>query len=228
VFSTPRSHRTRKYAPLAEVINNRCARPIQPLEEPLGQLLPSLSRRPMRLIAKELRQVLPDLQNRERWRSKSPRPKIRGSAGRACLVSAVGGISSQGAPLSIPMLILNSNARSRQGALPGYFDRIGKRSCPNTSDDILAGPVISDRPRRRLWLMRDGPVSRPRASAIPYRCLRVRFKTSSRVAELSQHEADGREFQEREGVAIEIFPVLGETATTVEPRDGSFDDPTLG
>jgi len=58
--------------------------------------------------------------------------------------------------------------------------------------------------------------------------LRVRFKTSSRVAELSQHEADGREFQEREGVAIKIFPVLGETATTVEPCNGSFDDPTLG
>src|SRR6202043_209633 len=31
-------------------------------------------------------------------------------------------------------------------------------------------------------------------------CLRVRFKTSSRITELSQHEANGREFQEREGV----------------------------
>src|SRR6266516_2375274 len=52
---------------------------------------------------------------------------------------------------------------------------------------------------------------------LQFSVLRVRFKTSSRVAELSQHEADGREFQEREGVAIEIFPVLGETATTVQP-----------
>src|ERR1700730_14756566 len=50
-------------------------------------------------------------------------------------------------------------------------------------------------------------------------CLRVRFKTSSRITELSQHEANGREFQEREGVAIEIFPVLGEAAATVEPRN---------
>ena len=33
---------------------------------------------------------------------------------------------------------------------------------------------------------------------------------------------------EREGVAVEIFPILGETATTVEPCDGAFDDPTLG
>jgi hypothetical protein len=29
-------------------------------------------------------------------------------------------------------------------------------------------------------------------------------------------------------VAIEIFPILGEAATTVEPCDGAFDDPTLG
>jgi hypothetical protein len=58
--------------------------------------------------------------------------------------------------------------------------------------------------------------------------LRVRLKTSSRIAELSQHEADGREFQEREGVAVEIFPISGETTATVEPGDRAFDDPTLG
>src|SRR5712691_9652464 len=49
--------------------------------------------------------------------------------------------------------------------------------------------------------------------------LRVRLKTSARIAKLSQHEADGGEFQEREGVAVEIFPVLGEAAATVEPRN---------
>ena len=32
----------------------------------------------------------------------------------------------------------------------------------------------------------------------------------------------------REGVAVEIFPILGEAATTVEPCDGALDDPTLG
>src|ERR1700730_10432116 len=58
--------------------------------------------------------------------------------------------------------------------------------------------------------------------------LRVRFKTSSRITKLSQHEANGREFQERKGVAVEIFPVLGEAAATVEPRNGAFDNPTLG
>jgi hypothetical protein len=58
--------------------------------------------------------------------------------------------------------------------------------------------------------------------------LRVRLKTSSRIAELSQHEADGGEFQEGKTAAIEIFPVLGETAAAVEPSDRTLDDPTLG
>ncbi len=57
--------------------------------------------------------------------------------------------------------------------------------------------------------------------------LRVRLKTSARITEFSQHEADGGKFQEREGAAVEIFPVLGKAAATVEPRNGAFDDPTL-
>jgi hypothetical protein len=36
-------------------------------------------------------------------------------------------------------------------------------------------------------------------------------------SDVSQHEADGGEFQEREGIAVEIFPVFGEAAATVEP-----------
>jgi hypothetical protein len=58
--------------------------------------------------------------------------------------------------------------------------------------------------------------------------LRVRPKTSSWITEFSQHEADGREFQEREGAPVEIFPVLGEATAAVEPGDRAFDDPTLG
>ena len=50
----------------------------------------------------------------------------------------------------------------------------------------------------------------------------------SRVTKLSRHQADGREFQERESGAVEIFPILGEAAATVEPRNRSFDDPALG
>src|SRR6202035_1117475 len=49
--------------------------------------------------------------------------------------------------------------------------------------------------------------------------LRVRLRALSRIAELLQHEADGRKFQKREGVAVEIFPILGETTAPVEPSD---------
>ena len=49
--------------------------------------------------------------------------------------------------------------------------------------------------------------------------LRVRFNTSSRVTKRSQHEADGCKFQERNGVAVEIFPVLGDAAI---PHDHSL------
>ena len=58
--------------------------------------------------------------------------------------------------------------------------------------------------------------------------LRVRLKTSSRIAELSQHEADGGELQEGEAAAVEIFPVLGEAAAAIEPSNRAFYDPTLG
>jgi hypothetical protein len=58
--------------------------------------------------------------------------------------------------------------------------------------------------------------------------VRVRPKTSSWITEFSEHEADGCEFQERKGAAVEIFPVLGEATAAVEPGDRAFDDPTLG
>src|ERR1700746_195723 len=58
--------------------------------------------------------------------------------------------------------------------------------------------------------------------------LRVRPGTSSRIAQLSQHEADGSEFEESESAAIEVLPVLGQSAATVQPSDGTFDNPTLG
>ena len=45
--------------------------------------------------------------------------------------------------------------------------------------------------------------------------LRVRPGTSSRIAYLSQHEADGSEFEESESAAIEILPILGQSAATV-------------
>jgi hypothetical protein len=61
----------------------------------------------------------------------------------------------------------------------------------------------------------------------PY-SLRVRPNTSSRITEFSEHEADGSELQESDGSAVEIFPVLGEPAAAIEPRNRTFHDPTLG
>jgi hypothetical protein len=68
----------------------------------------------------------------------------------------------------------------------------------------------------------------PVTPEVSRRTLRVRLKTSSRIAELSQHEADGGELQEGEAAAVEIFPVLGETAAAIEPSNRAFYDPTLG
>jgi hypothetical protein len=53
-------------------------------------------------------------------------------------------------------------------------------------------------------------------------------ESASNLLQLSQHETDEGKFQDCEGVAIEIFPVLGEAAAAVEPRKRAFDDPTLG
>ena len=48
------------------------------------------------------------------------------------------------------------------------------------------------------------------------------------ITEFSEHEADRGELEEGECVSIEVFPVFAQSAATVEPSDGSFDDPTLG
>ena len=58
--------------------------------------------------------------------------------------------------------------------------------------------------------------------------LRLRPATLSRIAELSEHESDGGEFEEAERVAAEVFPVLGQPAAAVEPSDGAFNNPALG
>src|ERR1700741_1216969 len=91
----------------------------------------------------------------------------------------------------------------------------------------FAGSDEGGRPATAIYKQAD-PHARINDVDPPLRGLRVRFKSCSRVTELSQHEADGGKFQERESVAIEIFPILGETATTIQPCDGSLDDPTFG
>ena len=48
------------------------------------------------------------------------------------------------------------------------------------------------------------------------------------IAELSEHQADGGEAEEGERVVVEVFPVLGESATAPEPADGALDNPPFG
>ena len=81
--------------------------------------------------------------------------------------------------------------------------------------------------RRRLCidLVRDElGVSERRAC----RVLRVRPETLCRITEFSEHESNGRELDEGERVAVEVLPVLGQSAAAVEPGDGAFDHPTPG
>ena len=61
----------------------------------------------------------------------------------------------------------------------------------------------------------------------PYE-LRVRPETLCRITEFSEHESNGRELDEGERVAVEVLPVLGQSAAAVEPGDGAFDHPTPG
>src|SRR5450756_143954 len=56
--------------------------------------------------------------------------------------------------------------------------------------------------------------------------VRVRPISSSRITEFSQHEANGCEAQEDQAAEVEIFPVLGKPAATIEPRNGALDDPS--
>ena len=83
-------------------------------------------------------------------------------------------------------------------------------------DDIL-GPIF----RRR----KKGPPPRPEAAR---RAFRVRPEALWRITEFSEHESNGRELDEGERVAVEVLPVLGQSAAAVEPGDGAFDHPTPG
>ena len=58
--------------------------------------------------------------------------------------------------------------------------------------------------------------------------MRFRPGTLCRITEFSEHESNGRELDEGERVAVEVLPVLGQSAAAVEPGDGAFDHPTPG
>ena len=55
--------------------------------------------------------------------------------------------------------------------------------------------------------------------------LRVCPKSSSSQTKLSEHEANRGEAEKSECVSGEIFKILGQAATAIEPSEGAFDDP---
>src|SRR5215212_9932561 len=57
--------------------------------------------------------------------------------------------------------------------------------------------------------------------------LRVHPGSFAGLTELSQHEADGREAQECERLAVQAFPIFSQSTASVEPCDGSFNNPAL-
>src|SRR3954469_18345289 len=57
--------------------------------------------------------------------------------------------------------------------------------------------------------------------------LRVHPGSFAGLTELLQHEADGREAQECERLAVQAFPILSQSTASVEPCDGPFDNPAL-
>ena len=59
------------------------------------------------------------------------------------------------------------------------------------------------------------------------RGLRVCPETLGRIAEFSEHEANGGKAQECECLAIEILPIFGEPATAIDPSDRPLDDPAF-
>ena len=75
------------------------------------------------------------------------------------------------------------------------------------------------------WTMRVGGVPDGAEALV---LLRVRPGTLCRITEFSEHESNGRELDEGERVAVEVLPVLGQSAAAVEPGDGAFDHPTPG
>src|ERR1019366_7379711 len=117
-----------------------------------------------------------------------------------------------------------STGSSLRGAIPA-----GRPAISRNSDILGRPPALAARVSCRYMLFVRLPFHLIyteyilQAQVLP-KSIRVRPISSSRVTKLSQHEADRGEFQEREGIAVEIFPILGEAAATVEPRNGALDD----
>ena len=104
-------------------------------------------------------------------------------------------------------------------------------------EGYLSHLVGDDERTRRRNVLRNGIESPEAQTAIRTldklladieKVLRVRPETLCRITEFSEHESNGRELDEGERVAVEVLPVLGQSAAAVEPGDGAFDHPTPG
>ena len=87
---------------------------------------------------------------------------------------------------------------------------------------LISDPWRTRRRRENTWRSAGGCAAKLR------NWLRVRPETLCRITEFSEHESNGRELDEGERVAVEVLPVLGQSAAAVEPGDGAFDHPTPG
>ena len=122
---------------------------------------------------------------------------------------------------------LSSVAAALPGQVfPGFsylFAGNSMRVVLNALDDISDVKVISS---PTLMVLDNQTASLQVGGTVPI--LRVRPETLCRITEFSEHESNGREFDEGERVAVEVLPVLGQSAAAVEPGDGAFDHPTPG
>ena len=100
-----------------------------------------------------------------------------------------------------------------------HFDEVGTR---------VLGPALEYTKAEDIRLLTgNGKIDEERRMQL-FRTLRVRPETLCRITEFSEHESNGRELDEGERVAVEVLPVLGQSAAAVEPGDGAFDHPTPG
>ncbi len=53
-------------------------------------------------------------------------------------------------------------------------------------------------------------------------------KLSIRIAELSQHQPDGSQSDECEGITAPVLKILGQSTAPVKPGEGAFDYPAPG
>ena len=97
----------------------------------------------------------------------------------------------------------------------------------NTGQVLIKGPMTGEEKAKRD-LLRQRKTELEAELAENRKLLRVRPETLWRITEFSEHESNGRELDEGERVAVEVLPVLGQSAAAVEPGDGAFDHPTPG